>query len=62
MKLLIAVVFVAILCSLLLGAFFLVKDPSSSTRLLTSLKTRILLTLLLVGLLLFGFTQGQLGT
>lgn len=61
LKLLIAIVFVAILISLASGARFLIRDPSPSTRLLTALKTRILLTLLLMGLLIYGFTQGQLG-
>lgn len=61
LKLLIAIVFILILLSLAAGARFLIKDPSRSTRLLTALKTRIILTLLLMGLLIYGFTQGQLG-
>lgn len=61
LKLLIAIIFVAILLSLAAGARFLIKDPSRSTRLLTALKTRIILTLLLVILLVYGFTQGHLG-
>lgn len=60
-KLLIAVVFLAILASLAAGAGFLIRDQSSSTRLLTSLKTRISLTLLLVVLLVIGFSLGWLG-
>lgn len=60
-KLLIAVVFLAILASLVAGAGFLIRDQSSSTRLLTSLKTRISLTLLLVVLLVIGFSLGWLG-
>lgn len=60
-KLLIAVVFLAILASLVAGASFLIRDQSSSTRLLTSLKTRISLTLLLVVLLVIGFSLGWLG-
>ncbi|MBE0507840.1 MAG: DUF2909 domain-containing protein [Marinospirillum sp.] len=60
-KLLIAVVFLAILASLVAGAGFLIRDQSSSTRLLTSLKTRILLTVLLMLLLLVGFSFDWLG-
>jgi len=61
-KLLIAVVFLGILVSLAAGAGFLIRDQSNSTRLLTSLKTRILLTTLLMVLLVYGFTQGLLGS
>ncbi|SFC40191.1 Protein of unknown function [Marinospirillum celere] len=61
-KVLIAVVFIGILISLAAGAGFLIKDQSRSTRLLTSLKARVFLTTLLVLLLVYGFTQGQLGT
>ncbi|SFX30539.1 DUF2909 family protein [Marinospirillum alkaliphilum] len=62
LKLLIAVIFFAILLSLAAGAGFLIRDQSPSTRLLTSLKTRILLTALLMVLLVYGFSQGALGT
>jgi|AntRauTorckE6833_2_1112554.scaffolds.fasta_scaffold03695_6 hypothetical protein len=61
-KLLIAVVFLGILISLAAGAGFLIRDQSNSTRLLTSLKTRVVLTALLMVLLVYGFTQGLLGS
>lgn len=58
---LIAVVFFAMLASLLVGAGFLLRDDSQSRRLLTSLKIRITLAVLLVALLLYGFYVGELG-
>ncbi|MGI0500656.1 DUF2909 family protein [Limnospira platensis] len=49
------------LTSLSLSAGFLLKDPSSSTRVLTSLKVRVSLACLLLFLLVYGFTSGHLG-
>jgi len=60
LKFLIALVFLAMLASLAAGANFLLKDPSSSSRVLTSLKLRIGLAVTLLALLVYGFTQGQL--
>lgn len=62
LKILIALVFIGILISLAAGAGFLIKDQSRSTRLLTSLKTRVALTSLLIILLVYGFWYGSLGT
>ncbi|MGI0500684.1 DUF2909 family protein [Nitrincola nitratireducens] len=61
LKILIALVFLAMLTSLSLSAGFLLKDPSSSTRVLTSLKVRVSLACLLLFLLVYGFTSGHLG-
>ncbi|WP_422822677.1 DUF2909 family protein [Vreelandella maris] len=44
-----------------MGAGFLLRDNSSSRRLLVSLKWRIGLACLLMVLIIFGFWSGQLG-
>lgn len=59
-KALIAVVFLAMLTSLLVGAGFLLRDDSRSRRLLTSLKIRVTLAVVLVTLLVYGFYFGNL--
>ncbi|RAU19272.1 DUF2909 domain-containing protein [Nitrincola tibetensis] len=61
LKVLIALVFLAMLISLSLSAGFLLKDPGSSTRVLTSLKVRVSLACLLLSLLVYGFMSGHLG-
>lgn len=60
LKLLIAITFIAMLVSLAAGAGFLLKDASTSKRTLTSLKLRISLAVLLMLLLIYGFSQGIL--
>ncbi|MGS2744622.1 DUF2909 family protein [Halomonas sp. LS-001] len=60
LKLLIAITFIAMLISLAAGAGFLLKDASTSKRTLTSLKLRISLAVLLMLLLIYGFSQGIL--
>nr|WP_300309324.1 DUF2909 domain-containing protein [Halomonas sp.] len=60
-KLLIAVVFIAMLASLAAGVGFLLKDGSKSHRLLTSLKIRVTLASVLLILLFYGFYLGELG-
>ncbi|GHA85657.1 DUF2909 domain-containing protein [Modicisalibacter luteus] len=59
-KVLIAVVFLAMLISLLVGAGFLLRDDSRSRRLLVSLKVRVTLAIVLVALLVYGFYFGEL--
>ncbi|GGC85670.1 DUF2909 family protein [Vreelandella lutescens] len=61
LKLLIALVFIGMVASLAAGAGFLLHDDSASRRLITSLKWRIALGCVLMGLLLFGFLSGKLG-
>lgn len=62
LKALIALVFLAMLTSLLVGAGFLLRDDSQSRRLLISLKVRVTLAALLIALLLYGFYIGELGS
>lgn len=62
LKLIILLLFVAVVISLTAGLFFLLKPASTSAslRLLTSLKVRISLTVILLSLLLWGFASGAL--
>lgn len=61
LQILIAAVFIAMVISLAMGAGFLLRDDSSSRRLLISLKWRIGLACLLMALIIFGFWSGRLG-
>ncbi len=60
LKVLIALVFLAMLMSLAAGAGFLLRDGSASRRLLVSLKVRVVLAATLLGLLFYGFYAGSL--
>jgi hypothetical protein len=55
MKLVIIIILVASLGS---GLWFLAKDDQGSTRVLTALKIRVLLSAILIGFLVFGYFQG----
>ena len=59
-KWLIGCLFLLALVSLSSGLFFLLKDQQSSTRLLTSLKIRVTICVLLVVLIIYGFWSGTL--
>lgn len=61
LKLLIVIVFLAILISLFTGLFFLFKDKENSKNLFISLSFRVSLTLLLLSLITFGLFNGTLG-
>ena len=60
LKAAIVLMFFATLTSLFSGLFFLVKDDSSSKRLVTSLSIRVALAVVTVGLIAWGFFSGQL--
>ncbi|HCH24723.1 MAG TPA: DUF2909 domain-containing protein [Oceanospirillaceae bacterium] len=60
LKLIIAGLFFAALSSLFAGLYFLLKDQQDSTRLLTSLKFRIVISLLLIVVIVYGFLSGNL--
>ncbi|OLF51372.1 twin transmembrane helix small protein [Pseudomonas chlororaphis] len=60
LKAAIVLMLIATLVSLFSGLFFLVKDDSSSRRLLTSLTIRVCLAAITVGLIAWGFFSGQL--
>ncbi|MFQ3211195.1 twin transmembrane helix small protein [Candidatus Njordibacter sp. Uisw_039] len=61
-KIVIVIVLLLALISLASGFFFLMKDGTKSTRLLTSLTYRISLIILLILLVTYGFWSGQLVT
>ena len=62
LKVLIVLLFVAMLVSLAVGYFYFVKDrgAASKLRLLTALKTRVLIATALLSLIVFGALTGQL--
>ncbi|MBF7051980.1 DUF2909 domain-containing protein [Halomonas sp. KAO] len=61
LKILIALVFLAMVTSLAAGAGFLLRDDAASRRLLVSLKLRVALAAILLALLFYGFYAGNLG-
>ncbi|MFG6160000.1 DUF2909 family protein [Halomonas sp. 1390] len=61
LKIMIALVFLAMVISLAAGAGFLIRDGGRSRRVLVSLKLRVGLATLLLALLFFGFYLGDLG-
>lgn len=60
LRALIALIFLAMVTSLAVGAGFLLRDHSRSRRVLTSLKVRVAMASLLVALLMYGFYIGDL--
>jgi len=58
MKLVIIIILLAIVASLGSGLWFLAKDDQGSTRVLTALKIRVLLSAVLIGFLVLGYFQG----
>jgi hypothetical protein len=60
MKLILLVVFAAVVASLASGLFFLVRDGKGSTRVLTALKIRVALSAFLIGLLVLCWYMGWL--
>jgi hypothetical protein len=61
-KIIIALLLLLALISLTSGFIFLIKDDSKSTRLLSALKYRISLVILLILVVIYGFWSGQLVT
>ena len=60
LKAAIVVLLIATVISLFSGLFFLVKDDSSSPRLVIALSVRVALAVVTVGLMAWGFYSGQL--
>ncbi|WKV84167.1 twin transmembrane helix small protein [Pseudomonas sp. B24_DOA] len=56
----IVLMLIATVISLFSGLFFLVKDDSSSHRLVIALSVRVALAVVTVGLMAWGFYSGQL--
>jgi uncharacterized membrane protein len=60
LKVAIVVMLIATVISLFGGLFFLVKDESSSTRLVKALTVRVCCAAITLGLIAYGFYSGQL--
>ena len=60
LKAAIVLMLIATVVSLFSGLFFLVKDDSSSNRLVIALSVRVALAAITVGLIAWGFFSGQL--
>jgi biopolymer transport protein ExbB/TolQ len=60
LKAAIVLMLIATVVSLFSGLFFLVKDDSSSNRLVIALSIRVALAATTVGLIAWGFYSGQL--
>ena len=60
LKAAIALMLVATVVSLFSGLFFLVKDEGNSNRLVTALTVRVVLAVITVALIAWGFLSGQL--
>ncbi len=59
-KIILVVIFISILISLASGVFFLIKDPSNSNRVARALTVRVILSVTLFLLLIYGFSAGLL--
>lgn len=62
LKIVIMILFVALVISLFSGLFFLLKDQGKTMRTWNSLGVRLILATLLMGFLFYGVYTGQLGS
>lgn len=60
LKAAIALMLIATVASLFSGLFFLVKDEGKSNRLVTALTVRVVLAVITLALITWGFFSGQL--
>ena len=60
LKAAIALMLIATVVSLFSGLFFLVKDEGNSNRLVTALTVRVVLAVITLALITWGFFSGQL--
>ena len=61
-KVVIVLLFIALVASLFSGYVFLLKDKGTSYRTWHSLSVRLILAVLLMGFLIYGVYTGQLGS
>ena len=61
MKLIVSVLLIAIVASLVIGLFYLVRDDQNSQRVLKALKIRVALSAVLVIFLLLSYYMGWMG-
>ncbi len=62
LKIIIIVLFIALVASLFTGFAFLIKDQGSTMRTWHSLSIRLILVALLLGCVVYGVYTGQLGS
>ncbi len=62
LKVIIVLLFIALLVSLFSGYVFLLKDKGTTHRTWNSLGVRLVLAVLLMGFLIYGVYTGQLGS
>jgi hypothetical protein len=62
LKVIIVLLFIALLASLFSGYVFLLKDKGTTYRTWNSLGVRLVLAVLLMGFLIYGVYTGQLGS
>ncbi|CAA0104796.1 Uncharacterised protein [Zhongshania aliphaticivorans] len=62
LKIVIVVLFIALVISLFSGLFFLMQDRGTTMRTWQSLKVRLILATCLMGFLFYGFFTGELGS
>ena len=62
LKIVIVILFIALVTSLFTGLNFLIKDQGTSQRTWHSLSVRLALAALLMGFLFYGIYTGQLGS
>jgi succinate dehydrogenase/fumarate reductase cytochrome b subunit len=62
LKIVIVVLFISLVISLFSGLFFLIQDKGKTMRTLQSLRVRLILASLLMGLVSYGFYSGKLGS
>lgn len=60
LKAVIALMLIATVVSLFSGLFFLVKDEGNANRLVTALTVRVVLAVITLALITWGFFSGQL--
>ena len=61
-KVVIVLLFIALVVSLFSGYVFMLKDKGTTTRTWSSLTVRLVLAALLMGVLVYGVYTGQLGS
>ncbi len=62
LKVVIVVLFIALCISLFSGLFFLIKDQGKTMRTVNSLGVRLAIAAAMMGLLIYGFYSGELGS
>lgn len=62
LKVVIVLLFLALLASLTGGFWFLIKDQGTTRRTWYALSVRLVLAVVLIGLLIYGLRTGQLGS